>query len=328
MRQALLAAIVLAFLAASLRAEGKLSASPDAPKPLSGHTRPVTSVAFSPSGRLLVSASDDDSIRIRDGLTQKLLRTISADSGGVAAIAFSPDEKSLVSGGWDGTVKIWSLPKGTLKKTLRGHEENITCVAISHNGKQIASGSGDDSLRVRDAASGDELFVVELDDEYDFTAVVFAPDGKQIVTGDGEGHVRIWDAETGDEVKTISAHEGSVTSLAMGRRQSVSGGRDGILESWTLSGQRKRTFRGHADEVTSVAIGCGGLRIVSASDDGSLRVWDIGNGRVIGTRQSPGQASLNAVAMSPDGTQLVAGCGKAVLVWPMQKCPATPATQD
>lgn len=328
MRQALLTTIALAFLAVSLEAEEKLRTSKNGAKSLSGHIRPVTCVVFSPSGRLLASASDDDSIRIRDGLTHKLLRTISADSDGVAAIAFSPDEKTLVSGGWDGTVKIWSLPQGTLKKTLQGHEENITCVAVSPNGKQIASGSGDDSLRVWGAASGDELFVSELDDEYDFTSVVFTPDRKQIVTGDGEGHVRIWDTETGDEVMTISAHEGSVTSLAMSKDVFVSGGRDGLLKSWTLGGQQKRTFRGHADEVTAVTFGCRGSRIVSVSDDGSLRVWDSGNGRVIWTRQSPGKASLNAVAMSPDGTQLVAGCGKSVLVWPMGPCPATPARED
>ena len=324
MRQALLTVIALAFLAASLRAEEKLRTSKNGTKTLSGHTRPVTCVAFSPSGRLLASASDDDSIRIRDGLTHKLLRTISADSDGVVAIAFSPDEKTLISGGWDGTVKIWSLPKGTLKKTLEGHEENITCVAISPDGKQIASGSGADSLRLWDVASGEEIFDAELDDEYDFTAAVFSPDGKQIVTGDGEGHIRIWDTEAGDELMTISAHEGSVTSLALSKEVFVSGGREGLLKSWTLSAQHERTFRGHADEVTAVTLGCRGSRIVSASDDGSLRVWDSGNGRVIWTRQSPGKIGLNAVAVSPDGTQLVAGCGKSVLVWPMRPCPSPP----
>ena len=73
---------------------------------LTGHEGWVTSVAISPDGQTLVSGSTDDTIKVWDLSTGKLVRTLTGQKGGVE-IAISPDGQTLVSGSWDHTIKVW-----------------------------------------------------------------------------------------------------------------------------------------------------------------------------------------------------------------------------
>ncbi|HEY9872611.1 MAG TPA: hypothetical protein V6D12_04215, partial [Candidatus Obscuribacterales bacterium] len=72
---------------------------------LSGHSDDVNSVAFSPDGKSLASASNDNTIKIWNVATGKLNYTLTKHSDDVNSVAFSPDGKSLASGSNDNTIK-------------------------------------------------------------------------------------------------------------------------------------------------------------------------------------------------------------------------------
>ena len=74
---------------------------------LTGHTRRVNSVSFSPDGRTLASGSGDNTIRLWDGVTGAHLRTLTGHTSNVLSVSFSPDGRTLASGSWDDTIRLW-----------------------------------------------------------------------------------------------------------------------------------------------------------------------------------------------------------------------------
>jgi WD40 repeat protein len=135
------AAIAILLLAAGN--SGQVGLSQGQPvRTLTGHTDAVTSVAFSPDGRLLASGSgyDDKTIKLWEVASGSLVRTLT-DTDIVNSVAFSPDGRLLASGSSDGTIKLWKVATGGLVRTLSGHTGWVLEVAFSPDGRLLASGS-------------------------------------------------------------------------------------------------------------------------------------------------------------------------------------------
>ena len=114
----------------------------------------------------------------------------------IITLAFSPNG-SLLAGATeaDTTVKLWDVGREREARQLFGHTGEVTSIAFSPNGALIATASEDRTVRVWDAATGDELRVIQHGTPV--SAVGFSHDGRRLVSGDSRGRVRVWDACSG-----------------------------------------------------------------------------------------------------------------------------------
>jgi hypothetical protein len=168
---------------------------------LAGHTDWVLGVAFGPDGSRLVSASDDETVRVWDAGTGELLLTLAGHTESVLGVAFSSDGSRLASASDDETVRVWDAGTGELLLTLAGHMGWVRGVAFSSDGSRLASASDDRSVRVWDAETGELLLTLAGHMGW-VRGVAFSPDGSRLVSASADETVRVWDAGTGELLLT------------------------------------------------------------------------------------------------------------------------------
>ena len=127
---------------------------------LRGHTGGVTSTAFSPDGRCIVTGSEDQTARVWDAATGKELRTLVGHANAVYSVAFSPNGRRIVSGSADQTAKLWDAATGRDLLTFDCETDVISSVAFSPDGQRIVTGHispGDGTARVWEAATTEQV---------------------------------------------------------------------------------------------------------------------------------------------------------------------------
>lgn len=106
------------------------------------------SVAFDPAGKMLASGSADNTVKLWEVESGKLLRTLEGHEGVVLNVAFDPMGRTLASGSTDETVRLWKVASGKLLRTLEGHTGSVGAVAFSVDGRLLTSKSGDGTSRL------------------------------------------------------------------------------------------------------------------------------------------------------------------------------------
>jgi WD40 repeat protein len=167
---------------------------------LSGHAGPVLAIAFSPTGRTIVTASADRSVKVWSADDGRLLRTFSHHLEAVNALVFRPfpadqdntPTSSCASAGDDRTVRIWQPEIGRMVRIIRQHRAPVFALAYAPDGRSVFSAGKEGLIRRFDADS--DALVSEWPSSHDWIyALAISPDGSKLASGDWSGQVRLQD---------------------------------------------------------------------------------------------------------------------------------------
>jgi WD40 repeat protein len=277
------------------------------------HDAAGLSVTFSPDGKHIASSSGDQTAKIWDVKTGKLLMTLRGHNEAVDGVVYSPDGKRIATNSNDFTAKVWDASTGEELLTIPGDAHDSRYIAyrlvFSPDGTRLLRASGE-TAKIWDVFTGEELRMFSghggrvLD-------VAFHPDGKRIAICSEDGVVTILDVNSGEELLVLRPDKRKLgCSIAFspdGTRIAVIGLGNNFnwITMWNAT-TGEISFGGtlgHSGPPNAIAFSPDGRLAATGGVDQKAKVWDTTTGQVLYTL-SGHTYDINSLAFSPDGTRL------------------------
>lgn len=297
--------------------------------------------AFSPDGTYVATISGDNVANVWETLSGQKVFSVSGESRYLSSVAFSPDGNRILV--WDANDNSGPMESFTLSgedgPSIR-HNFAITAMAISPDGDRVASGGGFYSghftssdyrgytmdptqrIKVTRLSTGEEV-VMRFIARSDVRALAFSPDGgllasslerefihaEKLSDDDTQHRIDIWDTATGDRHFFIHGHQDIVTDLAFSPDGNLlaSASEDGTIKVWDTGTGPELSLTGHESFVTCAAFNPDGSILASGSID-DLKLWDTATGKELLTIES--SDAIVSIAFSADGRFLARGTGQ------------------
>ncbi|GAA6047603.1 hypothetical protein JCM3770_001585 [Rhodotorula araucariae] len=276
---------------------------------LSGHRSPITRVTFHPLFSVVVSASEDSTLKVWDWETGDFERTIKGHTKAVMDADFDSKGNFLVSCSSDLTIKLWDTNNEWKNvRTLHGHDHSISSARFLPGDDYIVSASRDRTIRIWEVSSG--FCTKTFSGHGDWVrSVLPSSDGQQLISCSVDQTARVWEASKGETKAELRGHEHVVEAAVFapvaaypairelagitapaGRSAeaktvgafAATGSRDKTIKLWdAVSGQCLKTLVGHDNWVRALVFHPSGKFLLSASDDKTIRTWDLATGRCL-----------------------------------------------
>jgi len=288
------------------RSPGEWIPRPPEKYELSGHRAPVTRVIFHPIFSLMISASEDATIKLWDFETGDHERTMKGHTDSVQDVCLDREGKLLASCSADMSIKLWDFQTYECLKTMHGHDHNVSSCAFLPSSDYVVSSSRDKTIKMWEVSTGFCVRTYMGHREW-VRMVRVSMDGNLLASCSNDQTIRVWTAQGKDTKAELRDHDHVVECIAWAPASATqaineaataaaggdnkncvthvgpflaSGSRDKSVKVWDVgTGLCLFTLTGHDNWVRGIVWHPGGKYLLTASDDKSLRVWDVAHRR-------------------------------------------------
>ncbi len=207
-------------------------------------------------------------------------------------------------------VRLWEAGTGRESAALV-HPAAVCSLAFSADGRRLASGALDGAVRLWDAEAGGPGAVLGHRPGA-AEGVALSADGRWLAAVWSEGEAQLWDAAAGQRRAAFASGRPAPALLTFapggGALAGVTGaGRNEVTVWGVPGGEVRAVLRGHTYEILGLFFSPDGRRLMTGSNDRTLRLWDVSTGKELWRFRHPGGAWGTCVAFSPDGRSFATG---------------------
>jgi WD40 repeat protein len=251
-----------------------------------GHTREINSAVFSPDGTRILTASWDNTAKLWDAESGKLLQNLEGHNAWVESAVFSSDGTSILTASWDNTAKLWDAESGKLLQNLEGHTSAVVSAVFSPDGTSIVTASWDKTAKLWDAKSGKLLQNLEGHTST-VESAVFSSDGTSILTASWDNTAKLWDSKSGKLLQNLEGHIQAVNSAVFSPDGTsiLTASDDNTAKLWdSKSGKLLQNLEGHTSWLNSAVFSPDGKYVLTIGVDHKTILWDVATGKPHYTR--------------------------------------------
>lgn len=289
---------------------------------LTGHAGPVNSVAWSSSGALFLTASDDKTLKIWDAASNKAVKTLDDKAkpinDRVLSAVFSPDGNFVVAGIADKTTRVFSVKDGVSLATLEGTAPTPAAISPDQALVPYITARTIRTLDLKKNGPGPEYpYFDSKINGLAPTALAYSPDSSTLAVGLNNGRIIFYNAASGQPLMTyepdLTAKDG-VRFLAWfgnGNRLAVAGEKSFATLSIDLKNNLASPVLAAqplANPASGLAVSSDSKRLAVSSQKGELLIWSLENNQQLG-RFNTGSNPVVGLHWTQDGQQVTAATG-------------------